>query len=83
VIGQADQFAKAAAEGIRGEFHPSQLGRMVQDTTPFINLFYVRPLLNYYVLWNLETMLDPGRVRRMEINADKQHQHYYMGPAAQ
>lgn len=42
------------------------------DNTPFINLFYVRPLLNYLVLWQMQEALNPGYLNRMQSQLQQQ-----------
>lgn len=82
VVGQADTLARAATKMKHGEDVTREIGKMTLDNTPLINLFYVRPVLNYYVLWNLEQMMNPDKIRNMQRSAERDHQQYFMGPAA-
>jgi hypothetical protein len=82
VLGQADLLATTLTRARHGEPIGPQVGKMITDNMPFINLFYVRPALNYYVLWNIQQMMDPNRIERMRHSAEMQHEQYFMGPAA-
>ena len=58
------------------------LGKVTLDNTPMINLFYIRPVLDYLVLWNLQEMMDPGSLRRMERGVEtKNRQSFFMRPS--
>lgn len=82
VLGQLDTVAQTLTKAKHGENVTKQIGKLTVDNIPMINLFYVRPVLNYYVLWNLEQMMDPNRIRNMQKSAERNHQEYFMGPAA-
>lgn len=82
VLGQLDTAAQLLTKAKHGENVQKQIGKLTVDNVPMINLFYVRPVLNYYVLWNLEQIMDPNRVKNMQRSAERQHQEYYMGPAS-
>lgn len=66
VFGQLPLVTTAATKAKGGEFPGRELGKLTKDNTPYINLFYIRPILDYLVLWNLQEMLDPGSLKRME-----------------
>jgi hypothetical protein len=52
------------------------------DNTPFINLFYTRPILDYFVLWNLQEMASPGSLRRMESSVERRTgQGFFVRPS--
>jgi hypothetical protein len=48
---------------------------------PFANLFYVKPALDHLVMWNINEMLDPGYLRRIERETEKQGQEYWLKPS--
>lgn len=50
----------------------------VLNNTPFANLFYVRPVLNYMVLYQIQEMLSPGYLRRMERDAEKNNAQTFL-----
>ena len=50
--------------------------------TPFLNLFYVRPALNYLFLWSAQEAMNPGSLRRMEKKRQKdQGVEYWNAPS--
>lgn len=78
VLGQLDTAASMMTKLKHGQNTMDEAGKLTLDNTPYINLFYIRPILNYYVLWNLQEMMKPGSMRKMEANAEKHGQHYYV-----
>lgn len=65
-----------------GETFAPQLGRLAIDNIPLINLFYIRPILNYYVLWNLQEMMSPGSLERVERTARQNaQQDFFVVPS--
>lgn len=65
-----------------GKFDSQNFRKVTLDNTPFINLFYTRPVLDYLLLWNLQEMTDPGSLERMEQAVEKRgRQHYFVRPS--
>lgn len=57
--------------------------RLVEYNLPFANLFYVRPVLDYFIFWQLSEMLSPGVLRRMKRTVRKEnHQDFWIEPKA-
>lgn len=82
VLGQLDPFAQMLTKAKHGENFTKEAAKLTVDNLPLINLFYVRPVLDYYVLWNMQEMLNPGTLKRLEDSAEKRHQHYFVTPSA-
>jgi hypothetical protein len=59
---------EAAAEGFR----------LALNNTPYVNLFYTRVLLDYMFLWNIQEMLSPGSMRRLEKRVQKQNAQEFL-----
>lgn len=59
-----------------GDPYDAQLLKLALSNTPLINLFYLKPIFNYLVIWNLQEMLNPGTLRRMERNVKKNNQDF-------
>lgn len=57
------------------------LFRLLYSNVPGNNLFYTKPILDYLFMWNLNETLNPGAMRRMERNAEKQGQEFFISPA--
>lgn len=64
----------------------AQLGddlfRLTWSNVPGNNLFYVKPVLDYLLLWNVQEMLNPGAMKRLEKGANQAGQEYLISPAA-
>ena len=55
--------------------------KLITGNVPYINLFYIRPILDYSILWNLEEMVSPGSMRKMERSVEKNnHQDFFIRP---
>lgn len=57
------------------------LFRLTYSNIPGNNLFYVKPVMDYLLLWNLQESLNPGAMQRMERNAQKQGQEFFISPS--
>lgn len=80
VFGQLDTLGSMVTKMKHGENFASEAGKLSIDNAPYINLFYIRPILNYYVLWNLQEMTNPGSLEKMKVTAAKRHQEFYVDP---
>ncbi len=82
VVGQLDQIADIYSRMKAGENPANQAGKLLTGNTPFINLFYIRPVLDYLVLWNLQEMADPGSLHRSERRVEQQNgQGFFVRPS--
>ena len=82
VLGQLNTVFDIKSRITRGEEYAGPAGKLLTDNVPFINLFYVRPVLDYFVLWNMQEMLSPGSLRRSEQLAEKNYnQDFWMRPS--
>lgn len=82
IIGQADPLASMASQAKHGEFDQKEAGKLLLDNTPYINLFYIRPVLDYLVLWNLQEMSSPGSLERQEYRTEQEKgQGYWLRPS--
>jgi hypothetical protein len=51
--------------------------------TPFLNLFYVKPALDYLVLYQIQEALNPGWLHRMERRVEKENsQKFWLRPSS-
>ncbi len=48
------------------------------NNTPFVNLFYTRAALNYLILYRLQEMMNPGYLRRMEHETQKDNAQTFL-----
>lgn len=51
---------------LRGDDTAAEALRLTIANTPFANLFYARPVLDYMVLYQMQEAMNPGYLRRME-----------------
>ncbi len=82
-VGTAADMVKLWSKGVRGDADFGDGLRLLQQNTPFLNLFYARPLLDYLILYDMQEMIAPGTLRRMEQRAQQQNgQTFLYSPAA-
>lgn len=84
VVGQLDPLAEIASLSFKGEGQKAlkRSEKFFIDNTPFINLFYIRPILDYMIFWQLQEALEPGSLKRVE-NAviERNNQDYWLKPS--
>lgn len=71
VFGQLDPLANMFSKAKKGRNIAGDLRKFTLENVPFVNLFYVRPVLDYFVLWNIQEMLDPGSLEQTRKNITK------------
>jgi hypothetical protein len=85
-VGEAERVLKIFTQLGKGEAGEAGAGaaRFAVDNTPFANLFYLRPALNYLFLYQMQEALSPGYLERMERRAfeDRGGQTYWLRPTA-
>jgi hypothetical protein len=65
----------------RGELAGSHGLQLLKNNTPFINMFYTRSALDYFVLHRLQEALNPGYLRRYEKKVQKENnQTFWLRP---
>lgn len=77
-----NQIAQAGfSEKIDFEDAGADAYKQALNSLPYANLFYARIALDYLVLWNIQEMLDPGSLKRMEQRqANDTGQGYWLSP---
>jgi hypothetical protein len=83
VFGQLDKLATMKTKLSEGEDISGSAYKMALDNTPLINLFYIRPILNYFVLWNLQEMMDPGSLKKTEENVRANNNQDFFAPPSE
>jgi hypothetical protein len=68
-------------KALEGDKFAARAFNEVLNNTPFMNLFYVRPVLNYMVLYQAQEWLSPGYLRRMERQVEANGQEFLMRPS--
>ena len=70
-IGTANELLVLGSEALRGKNVSRSAEKLALGNTPFINLFYIRPILDYTILWSLQETLDPGSLSAYERKVRK------------
>ena len=69
----ARDFAIDVAQGNEGKFSGGAALSWLTGNTPFANLYYAKPALDYMILNSLRETLSPGYLRRMSKNRQRQY----------
>lgn len=82
VAGQLDPLAEIVSKARAGENVAAETAKFVQNNTPYVNLFYIKPVLDYFVLWNLQEAMNPGSLARSERRVeDVNQQGFFLRPS--
>lgn len=82
VAGTGQDVIELWSKLARGDPDGGQALRVLQQNTPYVNLFYARPVLDYLILWNMQEAISPGTLRRMERNVEReQAQEFWLRPS--
>lgn len=83
---EAFNFAKETfGKGVEGELKSDAAAkalRLAVNTTPFNNVFWIRPAFDYAIMYRVQEALSPGYTRRMEGRIKKEHgQTFWLKPS--
>ena len=82
-LGQVDDLAELWTKSRTGGDVGANAFRMVMNNTPFINLFYTRAALDYIILYELQEMINPGYLSRMEQRIMRENnQKFFIPPTS-
>jgi hypothetical protein len=87
-LGQAAEALKLWSglthEDSKGEYVSNRdagdLMRFGLNNTPFLNLFYIRPVLDYAILYDLQEKMSPGTLRRLEKRMKTEQGQTFFAP---
>ena len=82
-FGQVDDIAEIVTRIRTGEDIGANVMRMAINNTPFINLFYTRQAMDYLFLYELQEMVNPGYLRRMESRIMRENDQRFFVPPSQ
>lgn len=71
------QQARLAATGEDVDL-ASKLFRLGQSSTPFANLFYIKPILDYSIFYRIQEWMNPGSLRRMEQRVQRENNQQFL-----
>lgn len=82
VFGQLDPLLDITTKLRSGENIARETEKFVTNNTPFVNLFYIRPVLDYFILWNIREMSNPGSLKRSEEFIEEENrQSFFIRPS--
>ena len=60
----------------------THMAKVIQANTPFANLYYLRLIFDYFLLYNIQELHSPGYLRRLEGRLKKEHKTgFYIRPS--
>lgn len=83
VIGNLDTLTDLWTRLRNGDDVAAASFKALLDNTPFLNLYWIRPLLDYMVLFRIQESLNPGFLRRMERRIERENGQSYILPPSQ
>lgn len=57
--------------------------RVILNNTPFYNLFYTKPVIDYLIVYRMQESLSPGYLRRMEERIQKENNTSFIFPPSE
>ena len=82
ILGQVPEIAATVTDTVKGKNTVRSAEKLALNNTPYINLFYIRPVLDYSILWHLQEALNPGAMRNMERAVEeKNNQGFFVRPS--
>lgn len=82
-FGQIDDVAEIYTRIRTGEDALPQALRMAINNTPFMNLFYTRTAMDYMILYQLQEMVSPGYLHRLEARIKRENdQEFFLPPSS-
>lgn len=83
VAGNLDDIVTLYQKSVRGDVKAGDAFRFTVDHTPFINLFWARPIMNYLFLNQLQEAMSPGSLHRYEKNIRKNQGNDFLIPPSE
>ncbi len=71
------------SQTLHGDAKPKDYIDFLKRNTPWLNMFYVKPALDYLIWYNVQEMLDPGSLRRQELNHRERYNQSYWAPPSE
>lgn len=84
VLGQLDSAAEIYAALVRadGEDAAAKSFKFVYSNLPFVNLWWSRQVMDYFVLYQMQEWMNPGYLRRMERRREQETgQRFILAPS--
>jgi hypothetical protein len=82
VASTAADIDELKARIMRGDDVGASALKLGLSNTPFLNLFYVKPVLDYFVIHQMQEAMNPGYLRRQEAKIDREdRQTFFIRPS--
>ena len=82
VFGQLDSVAEIYAATVRGDDAGAKAIRALYTNIPFVNLWWSRTVMDYFILYQMQEWKNPGYLARMERNREKDTgQRFILSPS--
>lgn len=78
VLGNFDTLLELWTRMRNGDDTAAVAFKSLINNTPFLNLFWLRPLLDYAILFNIQESLNPGALRRMEKRIERENNQSFL-----
>lgn len=78
VLGMAEGGVQLFHKIKNGDDAAATAFRFALNNTPYLNLFYTRPILDYGLFYQLQENMNPGYLRRMERRVEDQNKQTFM-----
>lgn len=83
VLGNLDTLTDLWTRIRNGDDVAAASFKALLDNTPFLNLYWARPVLDYLVLYHIQEALNPGFLRRMEKRIERDNGQSFILPPSQ
>jgi hypothetical protein len=77
-LSQLGRYAYAGLEGKKIE--PDSALRWAQGQAPGVNIWWIKPMINYLWLYGLEEQLNPGSLHRLQTKAKENGAPFWLSP---
>jgi hypothetical protein len=79
-IGTVASLDELRAKMMAGELGWADVLRVAESEAPFTNLFYTQAALDYLIFYQLQEAANPGYLRRMERNLEREQNQSFIVP---
>ncbi len=82
-IGTVGDIAEITTAALQGDKFATKALRTLQSNLPGANLFYVKPVLDNLIMWNIYESANPGYLRRMQNNVMQSTGQQFFAPPSE
>jgi hypothetical protein len=78
VLGTGSDIIDLYSRAVRGDDFAGKSLKTLINNTPFVNLFWTRPAIDYLILHRISEAVNPGYLRRMEKRIKKENNQEFI-----